>query len=201
MSIFQVLGSGVTLGKPRPHDSESDETTISSPHSVSTTSPPHSVSTISSPLSFYRQKSLFFQRYCYAVTISAKETPRLKNKTVKQQYELYCHFLKTTFSNCSYLFSFEYYKCGDYIHCHGFVKCNTAGQAKELRKSIYEYFMLRPLEKRKSYSPLVDFNKINDFDAWTKYVFEETDYSLIMGIPPTFKIIHSEKDIVYKSYV
>jgi len=185
MSIFQCLssGGGVSLGKPRPNNGEMNETTILS------------------PLSFYQDKALFFQKYCYAVTISAKETRRLKNKTVRQQYDFFCHFLKTTFVDCSYLFCFEFYKCGEYIHCHGFVKCNTDNQAKILKRSIFEYFMMRPLEKRERYAPLIDFNKINDFDAWSKYCFEETNYSLIMGLPPTFKIIHSEKDIVYKSFV
>jgi len=181
MSIFQYLstGGGVPLGKPRPNQEEMNEQTKLSPYS------------------FYQSKLKYFNNYSYALTISSKETPRMKGKTVKQQYDILCHFLKTTFIDCNYLFFFELYKCGEYLHCHGFVKINKVSQVPKLKQSMYLYMMLKPLAKRESYKPLIDFNKINDIEAWTKYCFKDLSVMLLYGCPPTFKLTETSNSILY----
>jgi len=172
MSLLDIVSckGGVPLGRPRANGIESEELNIS-------------------PHLFYASKLSSFGNYSYALTISPKGTPRMKNKTVKQQYEMLCHFLKTTFVDCSYIFFFELYSCGEYIHCHGSIKIDRVAQVPKLKQSMYMYFMLTVLEKRKSYKPLIDLDKVNIKESWDKYCLKDLTVMLINNMAPTFKIV------------
>jgi len=129
--------------------------------------------------------------YPYAVTLSPKSSPLLKNKSLKAQYDILHNYLCQTLSlYCNkYFFTFEIYSDNINMHCHGLMEFRTAMDIKKFRKDAREFFNIKLKEREQDRLTHVKLLG-NDEEArqrWIGYCLKEMKWSLINGHNPIFR--------------
>jgi len=127
----------------------------------------------------------------YALTISPKSSPLLKNKSIKAQYDIMTAFMRQTFPKyCNkYFTTFELYHCGEYIHAHGLINFSTLESIKVFKKEVKQFFNI---QTKKGETDKLNHVKLlgNDDEArkrWMGYMLAEMSYSVKLEFPPIFR--------------
>jgi len=127
----------------------------------------------------------------YAVTLSPKSSPLLKNKSLKAQYDIIHNYLCQTLSlYCNkYYFTFEIYSDNVNMHCHGLMQFRTANDIKKFRKDARQFFNIKLKEREQDRLTHVKLLG-NDEDArkrWLGYCLKELKWSLTNGHNPIYR--------------
>jgi len=149
----------------------------------------------------------------YAYTLSPKGVGIMANKSRDRQYETLKRLHTEVLSNfeCSYIINIEIYPGDDNsLHCHGMMRFRNHSQKEKFKKLLKEKITLN---RKGTYSNLIDCEFISSFDQWSAYImkaqealisntnyypFIKIDYSFHSGndMPFTISIPVASKTIV-----
>lgn len=154
------------------------------------------LSSNSHDLDFYKSKFQCFVDYkleTYALTISPKSTPLMKNKTPHQQEEILKRILFEAIDEveASVVASFEFYTDMTDIHMHGFLTVKKVKDLDHIKRSIRNTLFRGkpPTDARRAAVPVQIKKQGRDMRVgWLDYCTKDAPFMIKNNFLPIYKI-------------